>query len=311
MKLFAFFAISAVAAVGMAAPTTANFETAQPANFNVVIASPSNDASADLSYDSSTFVQANPTGTVPVIGPAPGASTTKVLRLNANATPGDPNAGIDAVNVYPNLVTPIGTDWSMQFDAWLNYNGPADGGSGSTEMMFFGAMNSNTVPFFTDTAVSIAGTGFAFTLTGDGGALADYRFYSGAGTISRNDAGATWLGGAFYNHLDTVWIDATTGFFRGALGYETSGAPGKAWITVKMVVSGTSCEVFVKRAGDAVFNSVATATVPAGTTAPVIGYSDLNPTQPTTIAWAADNFTLFDNLVIDNVSATVPDWTLY
>ena len=311
MKLFAFFAISAVAAVGMAAPTTANFETALPANFNVVIASPSNDASADLSYDSSTFVQANGTGTVPDITPSPGSATEKVLRLNANFTPSDPNAEIDAVNVYPNLVTPLGTDWSMQFDAWLNYNGPALGGSGSTEFMFFGATNSNTVPLRADIAPSFAGTGFFFTMTGDGGALQDYRFYSGAGTIARNDAGALWLGGANYNDLNPLWNDASTGFFGDAAKYETVGNPSKAWVTIKMVVSGTTCEVFVKRPGDAGFNSVATATVPAGTTSPVIGFSDVNPGQPTTIAWAADNFTLFDNLLIDNVVAAVPDWHIY
>jgi hypothetical protein len=231
--------------------------------------------------------------------------------LNANFTPSDPNADVDGVGVYPNLVTPIGSMWSMQFDTWLNYNGPATGGSGSTQMMFFGATNSNTMALNTNTAVSIAGTGFYFTMTGDGGASQDYRFYSGTGTIARNDAGATWLGGAFYNNLDAVWIDATTGFFRDTLGYETSGAPGKAWITVKIVVNGTTCEVFVKRAGDAGFTSVATATVPAGTTSPVIGFSDLNTGQPSTIAWAADNFTLFDNLVIDNVAADVPDWHIY
>ena len=299
-----------MAAIGLAAPTTANFETAQPANFNVVIASPSNDASADLSYDSSTFVQANGTGTVPDITPSPGSSTEKVLRLNANFTPSDPNAAIDAVNVYPNLVTAIGTNWSMQFNAWLNYNGPAAGGSGSTEMMFFGAMGSNTVPFKTETTPAIAGTGFAFTMTGDGGAAADYRFYSGTGTISANNAGATWLGGAWYNNIDAVWNDATTGFFRGTQ-YETVGSPSKAWVTIKMTVSGTTCEVFVKRPGDAGFTSVATATVPAGTTAPVIGFSDINTFQPSTIAWAADNFTLFDNLLIDNAAASVPDWNIY
>ena len=123
-------------------PFTADFQTNQAANFTVTIASSDNDANADFLYDSSTFAQASGT-VVYSIGSAPNAGGTQnVLRLNTNV--GTASVDVDAVNVYPN-VTGLGSHWSMTWDCWNNYNGDVDGGSGSTNMLLFGATSAKTV----------------------------------------------------------------------------------------------------------------------------------------------------------------------
>lgn len=286
----------------MAVPFTANFESDQSANFTVKIQSSTNDANANFNYDSSTHVQAN--GPAITIGAAPNTvgGTTKVLRLNANLADA---TDTDAVDVYP-TVTGLGANWAMTWDCWQNYNGPAAGGTGSTMMLLFGATSAVTIGPVALTTPSIAGDGFYMTMSGEGGALADYRFYSGTGTIAANNAGATWLGGAFYNNLDLVWSDPTTGFFPSPA-FETAGAMGKAWMTMKLAVNGTAATFSIKRLTDSAFTTVATATVPATATKPFIGFSDINAGLP---GFVTDQFVLVDNLTVDNTSA-VNDWSLY
>lgn len=306
----AFYPIAAAFVIGStfsatAAPFTADFNTNQAGSFTVVIASSDSDANANFQYDTSTYT--------------PDASTTnqnvgtaQVLRLNANVA--SHLVDTDAVNVYPN-VTGIGTDWDMTYDVYNSYNGPAGGGSGSTTMHFFGATDSNAIPFKTITSPSIAGTGFYFTMTGEGGAAADYRFYSGSGTIAANNAGVTWHGGAAgtnLNNIDAPW----TSFFPSATStpagtYESAGAPGKQWLKVRLTKIGTNATVAFKRATDADFVVVGSATVPGTANQPVLGYSDINTGAPNPISLAADNFVLVDNLAIDSVASSVRDWSLY
>lgn len=296
--LLSIFAMVTLTSSAMAVPFTADFETNQQSQFTVT--STTNDVSTSFTYDSSTHVQEG--GDPVTIGPAPGSSSTNVLRLNANLAS---STGVDAVSVYP-TVAGLGSHWSMIWNCWQNYNGPALGGSGSTEMLIFGATNATSVAPVTETAPSIPGDGFYFTMSGEGGAAQDYRFYSGAGTIARNDAGATWHGGAFYNHLDQVWLD----FFT-TPPFETNGAMGKVWITIRLTVNGTQAMVAVKRPADADFVDVATATVPATATMPFIGYSDINTGFSSTPAQVASQFVLVDNLNIDNVASGVKDWSVY
>lgn len=285
---------------------SANFETNQAASFNVVIASSTNDANADFLYDSSTHVQG--AGAAVTIGPAPNTvgTSTRVLRLNANLADA---TDTDAVNVYPNA-TGLGTNWVMQWDCWQNYNGDALGGSGSTNMLLFGAANANTVGAKALTTPSIAGDGFYFTMSGEGGATADYRFYSGTGTIVANNAGVSWFGGAGganLNNLDPVWGDATTGFFLSPP-FQTAGAMGKQWIVIRLAVNGTAATVSIRRPGDVGFTNVGTATVPATATVPFIGFSDINTGLASPVS---DQFVLVDNLTVAPASASVGEWGLY
>ena len=165
------------------------------------------------------------------------------------------------------------------------------------------------------TAPAIAGDGFYFTMTGEGGALADYRFYSGTGTIVADNASVTWLGGrpgTNLNNLDPAWNDPTTGYFPISASfpttpYQTAGAPGKAWLVLKLEVNGTAATVSCKRPGDANFAVIGSATVPATAVNPFIGFSDINTGQASPVA---DQFVLVDNLTVDNV-AGVSEWSLY
>jgi hypothetical protein len=304
-------AVIGVGAVATAVPFTANFETDQSANFTVTVASTTNDASANFVYDSSTHVQAS--GPAIFIGTAPNtgiSSTTKVVRLDANVADGTDTA--DAVSIYPN-VTGLGANWRMTWDCWQNYNGGVLGGSGSTNMLFFGATSAKTVQGRTSTAPAIAGDGFWFTMSGEGGASVDYRFYDSSvapGTIAANNNGALWLGGAAgtnMNNLDPAWSDSSTGFFKSPT-FENAGAMGKAWIVINLNVSGTNATLSIKRPGDAGFQPVATATVSATATNPFIGFSDINAGQASPVS---DQFVLVDNLTIDNTAAGVNEWSLY
>lgn len=303
---------SVVAVTAFAAPFTADFETDQSANFTVKIASADNDANANFTYDSSTHVQA--LGAAVVIPPAPtGASTNNVLRLNANLGPSTTDT--DAVNVYPNT-TGIGANWAMNFDSWQNYNGDAGGGSGSTNFLIFGATSSNTIGCVASTGPTITGDGFYFTMTGEGGASQDYRFYSGTGSIVRNDAAVSWLGGAAgtnLNNLDPVWSDTSTGFFRSPTDtvpgpFQTSGAPGKQWVTIRLEVVSNVATVYAKRPGDASFINIGTAPVPATATNMFVGFSDLNTGIASPVS---DQFVLVDNLVVGDVVSSVETWSLY
>ncbi len=285
---------------------TANFETDQSANFVVTIGSSTNDANANFNYDSSTHVQAG--GAAVTIPSAPNTvgGTQKVLRLNANLVDA---TDTDAVDVYPNA-TITGGNWAMTWDCWQNYTGDAGGGTGSTNMLLFGATNGTAIAARALTAPSIAGDGFYFTMCGEGGASVDYRFYSGTGTIAANNAGVSWFGGALganVNNLDLVWSDPTTGFFSSPP-FETAGAPGKKWLTIKLSVNGTVATVLVKRPADANFVAIGTATIPATANKPFIGFSDINTGLS---AAPADQFVLVDNLKVDNAPASVQEWGLY
>ena len=60
---------------------------------------------------------------------------TKGVKLTVNNN--DANAAAAAVSLYPKDRTFSG-NYALRVDMWLNYNGPAFGGSGSTEHGTFG-----------------------------------------------------------------------------------------------------------------------------------------------------------------------------
>src|SRR5687767_3549454 len=110
------------------------------------------------------------------IPPAPGGTSTRGLRISVNDSIGAANT----LQLIPNGVQP-GTDFRMEFHMWMNYNGGALGGTGSTQAMVAG-LNTNpggtgiigpSPTAFDPQAVN----GYAFTANGEGGAAADYRMY--------------------------------------------------------------------------------------------------------------------------------------
>ncbi|MCC6546661.1 hypothetical protein IT570_05785 [Candidatus Sumerlaeota bacterium] len=318
-KVHLFAAALAVAAVSPVFAQSFNFDTDQSASFTTTIASSTNDAAANYNYDYSTHVQFNgPAVTIPT-APNSTGGTTRGVRLAANTINVGDTTDVDAVAIYPTVAPPVGSNWEMVFDTWINYNGPAAGGSGSTQGIIFGAADTTAVqPKLS--AGPITGTGFYFSLMAEGGASQDYRFYNGTSSIaaSTTTAGISWFGfpgtdsvAAAYNHLNSNWqtffaapADLPPGVF------ETAGAPGKQWITVKMSVAGSNVTIGIKRPGDTTFTTVGTATVVTGAVQPFVGYSDINTGQASPIGDFNDQFAVFDNLSVQVVS-DASGWTIY
>lgn len=154
-----------------------NFETNSAASWNINASSAGNDAV--FAYDYSAVG----------IPAAPGASTTLGLRLRSNIPPTGIQGGIS--------VSPIGQsftgDYTLRFHAWQNFNGAAGtasgatnaGGSGSTQLTGAGLGTTGTVSQYPGTS-SVSGSveGITFSASGEGGAAADYRVYTAAGSTN-------------------------------------------------------------------------------------------------------------------------------
>lgn len=316
MKHLVFSALALLAA-GAASAQSYDFDTNQSASFATTVHSSDADANADFAYDYSTHVQYGgiTAGTFPDIpitsAPNSSGGSTKGLRLNANVATA--SVDTDAVVVYP-TVTGLGANYDMTFDAWINYDGAAGGDSGSTEMLIFGAADTTTVAPYAATTPTIAGTGYFFTATGEGGASVDFRFYSGTTNIAANNAGITFSA-PFVNGNSGVDVNWQTFFPQPA--FQTLGAPGKAWVTYRMRVNGSTVTVAVKRVGDSAYTNLFVTTVaPTAAVRPFIGFSDINTGKPVDTAnglgasEVLDQFVVIDNLSIANTAA-VADWTMY
>jgi len=116
------------------------------------------------------------TNTIP---PAPNSSggTTRGVKLTVNKN--DDVADTAGVSIYPKGQNFQG-NYALRFDLWINYNGGAGGGSGSTEFATFGINHSGTVVNWTDLLPQ--GDGVWFATTGEGGSTRDYRAYEFDGT---------------------------------------------------------------------------------------------------------------------------------
>lgn len=170
------------------------------------------DFTADFAYDYSARG----------IAPAPNSTggTTIGIRLGVNNTDGI--QGVDAVSAYPIGVT-FADDQILRFDMWINYNGGAGGGSGSTEYATAGILHSGTRVVWNNNASS---DGHWFGVTGEGGASDDYVAYAG-GTLLSADA-------ATFSSQTRNSTDVFYQTFFTAPPFETQGAPGKQWVQVEI-----------------------------------------------------------------------------
>src|SRR5687767_4887780 len=114
-----------------------NFETDSSANWTVHNASDSGtpDFTVDWAFDYSntTYTSNGVAFKIPAAPSSPGA--TKGLKLTVNKN--DDVAERSVVNLYPADKTFSG-NFALRFDMWINYNGGAYGGTGSTEFGIFG-----------------------------------------------------------------------------------------------------------------------------------------------------------------------------
>jgi len=283
------FALAAVLAVAASASA-----------FDVIIEG--DDSAANTSYNYSTYVSGNPTAVV--IPAAPSAAGTTGLRLDVNTT----TASVDSITVYPVVSTLnlASGNFTLTFDVFPQHNGDAGGATGSTEFFTWGAAAAPTNGNTTGT------NGFVYALTGDGGSGTDARYFSGATTplaAANIGAGApNWWGADAVNNTATQWVafypnDGTLGTPVAAA--ILAGAPGKQWTTVRLTVTNGGADRLVefKKPGDAGFTAVSTITGGVGSSArPFVGLLDLftsvgNP--------GADQFTVFDNIVISDGTTSV------
>ncbi|MBX3727890.1 MAG: phosphodiester glycosidase family protein [Candidatus Sumerlaeia bacterium] len=269
------------------------------------------DNSINFSYDYSTYAQQAggfPT-TIPQ-SPSSTGSDTRAMRVAANLANGVAN-GITAT------LTSIAPQDNMRitFDAWINYNGGAGGGSGSTEFMSFGG---SADPARAAMAASAYGgthqpfNGFYFAIAGEGGASQDYRYHDGNGVgaaTGNNAARANFLGTAAVDHSEMTGIFPVGQF-------ETNGAPGKAWLRWEVVLLQGNVRLIVTKPDNTqvllcdwfapTANATKTGLLPhLGTFDPFAGVA--NP--------VSDNFVLYDNLKVEAIApvsqSRVGSWTLY
>ncbi len=146
--------------------------------------------------------------------------TTRGLWMMVNGS--DAVAAKDAVSVYP-AGRVFSGDQTLRCDMWLNYNGGAGGGTGSTQFAMFGLHHHADRVVWSDNTAS---DGIWNAVSGEGGAADDYRAYSGA-TLQAAGTGGYAAGGR--DHTAALYQTLFP-----APPYETAGAPGKQWVEVEV-----------------------------------------------------------------------------
>lgn len=171
--------------------------------------------------------------------------TTLGVRFAANTAAGAQNAV---------SISPIGQNFSglytLQFDMWINVNGPfPGGGAGSTEFFTSGVGVSGTGVEWTGAS---SGGGW-FAVDGEGGSSRDYRAYKGTAEQFAESgqfaAGTSSAGGGAHNNSDSYYTTAFNGQDAPSLqqsayaqqaGTVSDGALAFAWHQVTLTANGDS-----------------------------------------------------------------------
>jgi len=307
--------LAAVAAAGTACAGRAEtvvfedkFEADSSANWSVFNASDSGtpDFAVTWAYDYGTF-QYTLNGVAAPIPAAPNSSgTTKGVRVSVNK---DDVAERSGVNLYPTGKSFSG-NYALRFDMWINYNGGAYGGTGSTEFGIFGINHLGTQPNYAaanpDNLLPTS-DGVWFGVTGEAGANRDYRTYEGdAGGNPLEMIGAD---GGFLDRDGSGTIeqevlpaeapDAPLNFVFPSPPYETLGVPGKRWVQVEVRQRNGVITWLINGYVIAEKQNITAWT--AGNI--MIGTMDIfaSVADP-----KADNFVLFDNVRVVNLGADAP-----
>jgi hypothetical protein len=174
--------------------------------------------------------------------PNSGDSSTKGLKLDANFSA--PNAA-EAISVY--TLASYSGDYEVQFDAWINVNGPfPDGGSGSTNYLGAGVGSNGT----TNNFVNNTGNGGWTAVNGENGSGIDYRLYkdanlqgvataqyaAGIGANARNGLDPYYASFGGFNISNYPVQGANNGGPAQQNGTSFAGSFGMAWHRVKLTV---------------------------------------------------------------------------
>jgi hypothetical protein len=233
---------------------------------------------------------------------APNAGgTTRGLKIGANHT----NALFSGVSVSPTGQNFAG-DYTVRFDWWSNFNGPAPvGGSGSTMLSTFGLGTSGTTAQWPGGAQD----SIWFAATGDGNSASDWRAYSPTAGTSYPDADLVYaaLGPGNRNHSHPYYAGfgsvsppaAQTALFPQQTGTTLVGSSAFEWHDVIITKSGSNVTWTV--------DGLLIATVPLAHDTVLtgdnifFGHSDTNATSSTDVNDIHLLFTLIDNVVVSVV----------
>lgn len=269
-----------------------NFDTDTSTNWNLFWAAQSGslpDYTVTWAFDyGSTHYTSN--GVSLLIPPSPNSTgTTKGVKFTVNNTNGV-NLG---VNIYPKNKL-FSNNYALKFDLWLNYPGNAGGAgaSGTTQFAISGIDHTGTEVNWAATNSSPT-DGIWFAVDGEGGTSRDYRAYVG------NPAGVeTELIGTAASGITSAdnAVAPNPSLFP-APPFETSGAPGKAWVAVE--VNQSNRIVTWKFNGTVVAQRTNTTGFTNGTI--MLGLMDVFPSLASP---AADCFVIFDNVRVEDLGGT-------
>ena len=225
------------------------------------------------------------------IPPAPNSTdkSTKGVRISVNNT--DNTAGSESIGV--NLFAAdknFSGNYALHVDMWINYNGPAGGGTGSTEHAIFGMNHSGETVGWTTLPT---GDGIWYGVDGEGGSSSDYYSFEADDSETVTALPLELSGQVGKNQTHPAFQ-----FLFPAPAFETQGSPGKHWVSIEIrqkddvlswVMNGM---VIASRPVAEEFYGVRT----EGTV--MLGYMDLynsiaNPKE--------DNFVIYDNLRVVNL----------
>jgi hypothetical protein len=278
---------------------TENFDVDHTANWTANAFTPGIDL-ANFFFDYSTLG----------IPPAPGGTTTRGMRLQANvnpsATAGQVTGTFSGISASPNTSpVPAGaTNYTLRFNAWQNAPGPFPaGGSGSTQMTGGGIGARTNVAQFAGGSVD----GVFFNASGEGGTNPDYRAYNAAGAPIANTTPGVYAAGTQANSTDaadpyySVFTGKTppaaqTTLFPQQTGTTAVGSQAFAWHQWDITRAGNNVTWSID--GRLIATVDVTGRVFAGNNI-FLAQSDINATTTT----GADRELLFG--LIDNVTLTI------
>jgi hypothetical protein len=271
---------------------------------------------------------------------APGSSDTLGLRLRANipgsaaapvtTRPGQTQSGLSVSPTGQNF----GTNYSVVFYAWSNFNGAANASGladnansqGGTNNILFALGTSGTVPMVPGAITGGAGPNFdavagatmdgiAFAATADGGIANDYRAFLASKSVADPSTGIYAAGNtataytntaAYYQALfgthtaPTAQLAISTAEFNDGAnntqaGSTQAGSFGFAWHKVELV----------KNNGKVYWNVDGTRMVTADVSALTLGGANLalgqSDVNTSTTRHPSLLFTVFDNLTVNSV----------
>jgi hypothetical protein len=178
-------------------------------------------------YGTNKYVANGLTNTMPSAPNSGG--TTHGLKITVNKN--DANPATTGVSLYPKNLS-FSNSYALRFDMWINYNGVAYGGVGSTEYASCGLNHTGTRVNWTTGSTS--SDGFWFAVDGEGGSGAsDYRAYLGNGgaptQLSFASSGLATNGATLDNVSNPFWQDLFP-----SPAYESAGVPGKHWVQCEL-----------------------------------------------------------------------------